>query len=91
MLFTLREIRRTSGPVLFCLRRTSVDYIFTLDALALKPSSFCNVRVKPKLLIWNAHVPFDKTSCGSGFQIQNHLFFLDNQKTQKIGKYVKGQ
>ena len=44
VLFTLRESRRTSDPVLFRLRRTSADYNITLDALALKPSGFCNVR-----------------------------------------------
>ena len=42
---TRRESRWTSDPVLFRLRRTSADYNFTLDALALKPSGFCNVRV----------------------------------------------
>ena len=51
ILFTLRESRRTSDPVLFPPRRDS----FTLDACcseaeipspgALKPSSFCNVGV----------------------------------------------
>ncbi len=48
MLFTLRESRRTSDPVLFRQRRTVNDPSeedFTLDALALKPSDFCNVRV----------------------------------------------
>jgi len=45
MLFTLREGRRISDPVLFRRRRTVADYSFTLDALVLKPSGFYNVRV----------------------------------------------
>ena len=48
MLFTLRESRRTSDPVLFHRRRTVADPPeagFTLDALALKPSGFCNIKV----------------------------------------------
>jgi hypothetical protein len=48
ILFTLRESRRTSDPSLFRRRRT-VSYPpqedFTLDALTLKPSGFCNLGV----------------------------------------------
>ena len=44
MLFTLRESRRTSDPVLSKL--AVIDYSVTIDALALKPSDFCNDRVK---------------------------------------------
>jgi hypothetical protein len=45
MLFTLRESRKTPDPALprVCSR---FNYGFTLGALALKPSDFCNVRVK---------------------------------------------
>ena len=46
MLFTLRESRRTSDPVLSRDRGSLAYYNFTLDALALKPSDFCNVKVK---------------------------------------------
>ena len=45
MLFTLREIRKTSDPVFSRDRGNLTYYSFTLDALALKPSNFCNVRV----------------------------------------------
>ena len=41
------------------------DYNFTLDALALKPSSFCNVRVKLNLLIRQAQVPLDQLPVGA--------------------------
>jgi hypothetical protein len=47
LLFTLRESRRTSDSALFRLRRTVGYYGFTLDALTLKPSDFCNVGVNP--------------------------------------------
>jgi hypothetical protein len=41
MLFTFQESRRTSDPALSRDR----NYSFTLDALTLKPSGFCNVGV----------------------------------------------
>ena len=43
LLFTLRESRRTSDPVLSGI--AVAYYSFTRDALALKPSGFCNVGV----------------------------------------------
>jgi hypothetical protein len=43
LLFTLWENRRTSDSSLFRLRRKVGKYDFTLDALTLKPSDFCNV------------------------------------------------
>ena len=45
MLFTLRESWKTSDPVFSRDRGNLTYYSFTLDAMALKPSSFCNVRV----------------------------------------------
>ena len=44
MLFTLRESLRTPDSV--CQGLEVNHYDFTLDALTLKPSGFCNVRVK---------------------------------------------
>ncbi len=48
MLFTLRESRRTSDPALLRGSKSAKERWLTispLDALALKPSGFCNVRV----------------------------------------------
>ena len=48
--FTLKTTRKAGGLQIMCCQGIKVtDYDFTLDALALKPSDFCNVRViKPK-------------------------------------------
>jgi hypothetical protein len=47
MLFTLKTTRKAGGLQILCCQGIKVaDYTFTLDALALKPSDFCNVRVK---------------------------------------------
>ncbi len=46
MLFTLKTTRKAGGLQILCCQGFAVaDYSFTLDALALKPSGFCNVRV----------------------------------------------
>ena len=46
MLFTLKTMRKAGGLQILCCQGFEVnDYDFTLDALALKPSDFCNVRV----------------------------------------------
>jgi hypothetical protein len=40
---------KAGGLQILCCQGIAVDYYsFTLDALALKPSDFCNVRVKLK-------------------------------------------
>ena len=47
MLFTLKTKRKAGGLQILCCQGIKVaDHDFTLDALALKPSDFCNVRVK---------------------------------------------
>jgi hypothetical protein len=47
MLFTLKTTRKAGGLQILCCQGIKVaDHDFTLDALALKPSDFCNVRVK---------------------------------------------
>ena len=46
MLFTLETTRKAGGLQILCCQGIKVtDYNFTLDALALKSSDFCNVRV----------------------------------------------
>jgi hypothetical protein len=45
MLFTLKTTRKAGGLQILCCQGFAVaEYGFTLDALALKPSGFCNVR-----------------------------------------------
>ena len=47
ILFTLKTTRKAGGLQILCCQGIKVaDYTFTLDALALKPSDFCNIRVK---------------------------------------------
>ena len=51
MLFTQRESRRTSDPVALADQGIAVgNYSFTLDALTLKPSNFCNVGLKSPMM-----------------------------------------
>jgi len=46
MLFTLKTTRKAGGLQILCCQGFAVaEYSFTLDALALKSSGFCNVRV----------------------------------------------
>ena len=46
MLFTLKTTRKAGELQILCCQGIKVnDYNFTLDALALKPSGFCNARV----------------------------------------------
>ncbi len=45
----LRSVGKAGGLQVLCCQGIAVnDYSFTLDALALKPSGFCNVRVNLK-------------------------------------------
>ena len=52
MLFTQRESRRTSDPVPPGRDQGIAvgNYSFTLDALTLKPSNFCNVGLKSPMM-----------------------------------------
>ncbi len=46
MSFTMKTKRKAGELQILCCQRIKVnDYNFTLDALALKPSGFCNVWV----------------------------------------------
>ena len=43
---TTQHVGKAGGLQILCCQGIKVtDYIYTLDALALKPSGFCNVRV----------------------------------------------
>jgi len=45
VLFTLKTTRKAGRLQILCCQGIKVaDYTFTLDALALKPSDFCNFR-----------------------------------------------
>ena len=49
ILFTLKTTRKAGGHQILCCQGIKVtDYNFTPDALALKPSGFCNVGVIPR-------------------------------------------
>ena len=50
-LFTLKTTRKAGGlQILRCQGIAVVKYSFTLDALTLKPSGFCNVGVKKQTI-----------------------------------------
>jgi len=49
---TTQHVGKAGGLQILCCQEIAVaDYSFTLDALALKPSGFCNVRVNWKFKI----------------------------------------
>jgi hypothetical protein len=53
MLFTLKTTRKAGGFQILCCQGFAVaEYSFTLDALALKPSGFCNDRVTLCIFLW---------------------------------------
>ena len=65
--------RKAGGLQIQCCQGIKVtDYIFTLDALVLKPSDFCNIRVK--LYIRQLHHI-------AGQCMYAHAFFCENGLT----------
>jgi hypothetical protein len=83
--------------ILRCQGIAVVKYSFTLDALTLKPSDFCNVGVDAALMVKTSTQPPESARCCIGLRPGGELFsFVDiasktgafrfNDKTQQENK-----